>query len=264
MRRSHTLPTLLLLLASAISSSQLDITIEWWHIGLLDQLQGDFEITCSDIPPGECCKPHPAIIPLPEEIGLSQVNFGSLLTNQLGAGWPSHGPAYTDIANCSGIPILHVMGPQSPAVFQVPEIEGWVSDTTSTDSERSVFALPEEIVFSASWIDLRTRFPPSSAETRYLHLQGVRSLVWGRDTWTAASDGVPFPKKKRRRSYMPPRLNGWAGRGKATIGSTGRWRFPSSYRVNGTVYEHFRDQIYKSRAGKVLDVGKPLSKQGRI
>ncbi|KAL8715121.1 MAG: hypothetical protein Q9220_001078 [cf. Caloplaca sp. 1 TL-2023] len=248
--------TILLLLANAIPSSQLDITIEWWPVGLLGQLLGNYQVTCSDIPPGECCIPHPALIPSPGEVGLSQVNFGSLLQNQLGAGWASQGPAQEDVANCSGMPVLHVMGPQLLAVYQVPEIDGWVSDTTSTDSTRSAFALPDEMVFTASWVDLRTRFPPDSADARYLQFQGVKSLVWGTNTWSAASDGIPFPKRSRK-----PRLNGWAQRGKATIASPAKRRYPSSYSINGTVYSHFNEQIYRSRAGKILDMARPLSKQ---
>lgn len=68
------------------------------------------------------------------------------------------------------------------------------ASNASTSSEYSSGLKPVEIVVAASWVDLRTRFPPNGGDIRYLKFQGVKSLIWGRNTWSAALDGISYPK----------------------------------------------------------------------
>lgn len=110
-----------------------------------------------------------------------------------------------------------------------------------------------ELIFSASWVDLRTRFPPGSSDTRYLQWQGVRGLIWGKNTWSAASDGTPFPKRS-----VKQRLNGWAPTGTAYIQAPARSRYPSLYSVNGTNYTRMGAGVYTSDDGLALNLIAPL------
>ncbi|KAL8651217.1 MAG: hypothetical protein Q9226_004797 [Calogaya cf. arnoldii] len=250
-------------------SLQLTITLEWWLRGHLGSTAGDYIGRCIDIPPGECCKPHRDFLAPPDDIGTSVVSFGTLFPGQFGAGWGSSGPDYEDIVDCTGIPILRVFGPEPVAMYQSPDypmvpdrsvsrdppdlpdhpMEDTLSWTSSPDSDDTASGEPHQIVFSATWIDLRTRFPPDSAWSRYLHLQGVKSLIWGENIWSAASDGIPLPKLRRKAN-----LNQWAPRGKALIHTTRRWRYPTSYTINGTEFTNGGDGVYNSREGAVLNL----------
>ncbi|KAL8712504.1 MAG: hypothetical protein Q9220_003352 [cf. Caloplaca sp. 1 TL-2023] len=185
------LPLLLLYLAPP--TLQVDISLEWWSSGMsyFDNL-----VTAhfSSPPPGHCCRPSPTLLPSLHHHRASETRFTHLLSNQFGAGWAATGPLNADIINCVGIPLLRVFGPgqgdQNEVVsYNPPWGEDDVGGTVGT----------RDVVFAASWVDLRVRFPPGSEGGRYLALQGVRGAVWGRGTWSAASDGVPFPKMKKRR-----------------------------------------------------------------
>ncbi|KAI4255927.1 MAG: hypothetical protein L6R42_006489 [Xanthoria sp. 1 TBL-2021] len=245
-------------------SLQVTITLEWWLRGHLGSIRGDYVGKCIDIPPGDCCKPHRDLLAPPDEIGSSVVGFGTLFPGQYGAGWGSSGPDYEDILDCTGVPILRVFGPELVAIYQLPDYPmvpdvsispdppdhstaGIASETSSIDSEDTASGEPYEIVFAATWIDLRTRFPPDSAGTRYLRFQGVKSLIWGENTWSAASDGIPFPKRKRGANF-----NQWAPRGEAVIHTPRRWRHPSSYTINGTEFTNGGNGVYRSQEGAVL------------
>ncbi|KAL8683299.1 MAG: hypothetical protein Q9186_000682 [Xanthomendoza sp. 1 TL-2023] len=244
-------------------STQLTITLEWWPRGTLERFQGGFFGKCNNIPPGDCCKPHRGFLPPPAEIGASVVSFGTLLHNQFGAGWGASGPEYEDIPECTGIPILRVFGPETDAIYQTPNFPDILDivespdndglditpDRASMSSEDSASGEPHEIVFSAAWIDLRTRFPPDPAGTRYLRYQGVNSLIWGQNTWSAGSDGIPFPKRDGE-----AKLNQWARRGEATIHRPRRWRYPDSYTINGTEYTNRGDGLYKDSEGAMLNL----------
>ncbi len=248
----------LILIALTIfsTSDQLTITMEWWLRGHLENIRGDYIGKCINTPPGVCCKPHRDFLPPPDEVGASVVSFGTLLPGQFGAGWGASGPDYEDIPDCTGSPILRVFGPEPLAIYQLPDFpmipdasEHTMPDAMSTDSEETVSGGPHEIVFSATWIDLRTRLPPDIAGTRYLQFQGVKSLIWGKNTWSAASDGIPFPKRKRKLN-----LNQWAPRGEATIHTPKRWRHPTSYTVNGTDYTNGGDGVYRNLDGAILNL----------
>ncbi|KAL8735767.1 MAG: hypothetical protein Q9166_000630 [cf. Caloplaca sp. 2 TL-2023] len=183
---------------------------------------------------------------------LSNTTFSNLRLNQFGAGWAATGRRYGDIG-CTGIPILRMLGNvQGEDVWHVDPEEEY-------DSDNEELADHKNIVFSASWVDLRTRFPPDSVGTRYLAWQGVKRLVWGTNTISLESDGVPFPRARRKRRVgsreRGQRLNGWADemeKGTAVIQTPKRWRYPSVYNVNGTDFRENGDGVFRSSDGRVL------------
>ncbi|KAL8628928.1 hypothetical protein Q9189_005364 [Teloschistes chrysophthalmus] len=169
--------------------------------------------------------------------------FHYLRQGQFGAGWPPRlgRSAGEWTVDCTGPPILRVYGPSNwPHYDDMEEYRPPWGDFEGNG--------PEEMVMGAAWIDLRLRFPASSAATRYLVFQGVKGLIWGKDTWNAASDGIPFPKVKR------DKLNGHALQGKATISTPTRWVYPNMYTVNKTDFVNSGTGIYTSSDGRVLDL----------
>ncbi|KAL8736544.1 MAG: hypothetical protein Q9181_002393 [Wetmoreana brouardii] len=222
---------------------QVDIVLEWWSEtnAYWDNL---ITVRCNNMPPGVCCKPQPETIATLVHNRAGGTTFYHLRQNQFGAGWPARS-SFPDPAaiSCTGSPILRVHGPSGGSddsidVFNPP----W--------DDHGIRGMPETIVYAAAWIDLRLRFPPNSAGTRYLQWQGVRGAVWGKDTWSAASDGYPFPKRKREVRI----LNGYAQKGVATISTPTRFVYPDVYRVNGTDYRIEGNWTYVSKDGKVLDL----------
>ena len=149
------------------------------------------------------------------------------------------GPAVPDASRveCTGTPKARSFGPGI-----------WVHTVPSIADYRFDADFPE-LFFSASWVDLRTRFPPSGADTRYLQWQGVKGLIWGKNTWSAASDGIPFPKRSNEL-----KTNDWISTGTAYIQSPKRWRYPSLYSVNGTNYTRVAEGLYKNQDGMILDL----------
>ncbi|KAL8935483.1 MAG: hypothetical protein Q9211_004680 [Gyalolechia sp. 1 TL-2023] len=234
---------IILLLTLSHPTHQVDISLQWWSEGMsyFDNL-----VTARwyNAPPGSCCKPHRSQLPSLYHHRAGETRFVGLQQNQFGAGWAAIGFANEDIINCTGAPILRVYGPgsdddDSVVVYNPPWGDGEIDGRL------------ENVVFAASWVDLRLRFPPDSAGTRYLQWQGVKRAVWGTDTWSAAADGIPFPK--RRRSSWTNRLNEHARQGTAYISSPPRWIYPDVYTVNGTDYVHQGNETYVSRLGKVLE-----------
>ncbi|KAL8936943.1 MAG: hypothetical protein Q9216_004674 [Gyalolechia sp. 2 TL-2023] len=237
----HTLLHGLLLVILSHPTQQVDISLQWWSEGMayFDNL-----VTARwyNAPPGSCCKPHSSQLPSLQYHRAGETKFSGLRQNQFGAGWAAAGYANNDIINCIGAPILRVFGPgagddDSIVVYNPP----WGEAEEGT---------PQNVVYAASWVDLRLRFPPDSAGTRYLQWQGVKRAVWGTDTWSAASDGLPFPKRKR--SGWIDRLNKHAQQGMAYISSPPRWIYPDAYTINGTEYAHQGNETYVSRLGEVL------------
>lgn len=228
-----------LLIVGSCSVRGVDITIKWFPADPEDW-ERLIEAECTNIPPGECCKPQQEALPSLEGIGSSLTMFSPLLANQFGAGWGATGRAHSHISDCTGLPIFRTSGPTGPffATYQPPLISMDIPDGE-----------PQKIVFSASWVDLRTRLPPSTAAVRYLQFQNVRGLVWGKNTWSASSDGIPFPKRDRTQ-----RPNAWAPRGTAYISSPWRWRHPNLYRTNQTDYTDAGQGVYKSVDGRVLNL----------
>ena len=197
------------------------------------------EYTCENIPPGECCKPHAVILPNLRGFGTTIVMTSYLQANQLAAAWTpgASSTLNTNVIECAGIPAVRYFGP-GILLSTVPPLEDFRFD-----------AEHEELLFAASWVDLRTRFPPGSSETRYLQWQGVRGLIWGKNVWSAASDGIPFPKRA-----IGQRLNDRSPRGTAYIQPPGRWRYPTLYSVNGTNYTARDNGLYASRDGNLLNL----------
>lgn len=170
--------------------------------------------------------------------------------DQFAANWgtsPTQSTRIPDMLDCSGAPVARLHG---QGAFWFP------NDERSVD-HRLPYRSDLTLVFSASWINLRLRFPPNSINIRYLQFQGVKKMVWGSylnpmvlgaDTWSAASDGIPFPKRMKRE-----RLNGYAQHGTAYIEPPPRWVYPNMYTVNGTNYTDTGVRIYKDEDGVVLD-----------
>ena len=116
---------------------------------------------------------------------------------------------------------------------------------------------------AASWVDLRTRFPASARDTAYLHLQGVKGWVWGNEVWNAGSDGIPFPKKKRRKKRdvegtmtggKGVNLNGFAEQGTFNVTAPTRWVYGNVCTVNGTEYRRDGQGGWVGKDGEVLDL----------
>ncbi|KAL9581077.1 MAG: hypothetical protein Q9212_004111 [Teloschistes hypoglaucus] len=203
-----------------------------------------------NVPPGQCCIPHRSLIPPLERYDLrEEVIWGVLQAQQLALGWGGSALEEGQTIECAGNPIARIMGPSQFARSEHPDYSVIVQRII-TDSNYRAPPLPwtREFVFAASWVDLRTRLPPSGADARYLQWQGVKSLIWGKNTWTAASDGIPFPKRDH-----DPKLNGFASQGQATIQRPSRWIYPSSYTLNGTKYADAGDGVYRSLDGRILN-----------
>ena len=143
---------------------------------------------------------------------------------------------------CTGTPTARFSGP-GIWVHTVPSIGDYRFDAEF-----------HELFFSASWVDLRTRFPPGSADTRYLQWQGVKGLIWGKNIWSAASDGIPFPKRSKESNS-----NHRARTGTAYIQSPGRSRYPSRYSIHGINYTRVADGLYESHDGMTLNLDLSLN-----
>lgn len=197
---------------------------------------------CLNISPGTCCKPHEgAILPAPETLydyDSSYVSFTGLQVQQLGAGFAATSNDFEGIG-CTGAPLIRLFGPSDEAQ-EIYHPDGRLP-------------APNTMVFAASWVDLRTRFPPDSAATRYLQWQGVKNMVWGSDTWSATSNGVPFPRtRKREREQV--RVNRWSEKGQVTISTPRRWRYADLYEVNGTEFQTGEDGVFRSMDGRVFNL----------
>ncbi|KAL8947268.1 MAG: hypothetical protein Q9222_006427 [Ikaeria aurantiellina] len=241
------------------SSVQVNIILEWHgYINFEENRRAFMEARCTSIPPGECCKPHPSALQ-PTGTFLSGYKLGveGLLHSQFAAAWkippellippeileerleesPSEALARIQ---CTGRPAARFHGPGD-----------WHMEFMAT-TEEDIFSMAGKTIVAASWVDLRTRFPPDSQASRYLQWQNVRGLVWGSDTWNAASGGVPFPRYVR--SKRSERLNQWAENGTAFIDAPARSRHPDVYTVNGTKYVgDGRSDGYRSAAGQLFN-----------
>lgn len=239
---NHAIFITFLFLFKIWSAHGVDISIRW-HTDDPDEQEDRVEAVCTSIPPGECCKPSREDVPILHGIAFSSTMIHGLLEGQFAAAWGAKGPNYEDIPTCTGAPILRVFGP-SP-IFGVLKYH----PPLPLDSMDMPVGEPHEIIFAASWVDLRTRFPPDFASSRYLQYQGIGGLILGKDRWSAASDGIPFPKRSRAQ-----RLNSWAPHGTALITTPSRWRYPDLYIVNGTNFTDSGDGNFKSSNGTLLDL----------
>ncbi|KAL9594650.1 MAG: hypothetical protein Q9219_006911 [cf. Caloplaca sp. 3 TL-2023] len=179
--------------------------MEWWSEGVayFDNL---VTARWDNVPPGTCCTPSLHQLPTLLTHRASETRFFGLLHNQFGAGWAATGPFHSNIINCTGAPILRVFGPS-------PNVGEAIVSYNPPWGDMDVVGGPGNVVYAASWVDLRVLFPPGVTGREYLAWQGVRRTVWGRGTWTAGSDGLPFPPFKRRGKR----------RGRAVVDKTGGW-----------------------------------------
>ena len=237
------------LLAIPAPTLQVSIWAEWW-------LEGYSILPVSalwdDISPGTCLRPQPNVVP--SDVDAGQITFSNLLGGQYGAGWTSTGPNHADIPECDGMPALRLFGLGMTQYDQREGIEIYSGDDSGDDTtdDDLVHAMPENIIFAAAWYDLRTRFPPNSADARYLQWQGVNGAVWGKSSLNAASGGIPFGSRKR--SYGDQRLNGFAQQGTLTISTPMRGLYPTMWRFNGTNYTDTGNAVYTSEDGRVLNL----------
>ena len=104
-----------------LPSLQLTVALEWWLRGHLRRIRDNCLGKCTDIPPGHGCKPHLVLLAPPDKIACSVVSFGTLSNSHFGAKWGSSRPDHEDILDCTGIPLLRVLGPEPVAVYQLPD-----------------------------------------------------------------------------------------------------------------------------------------------
>ncbi|KAI4252135.1 MAG: hypothetical protein LQ352_004457, partial [Teloschistes flavicans] len=150
---------LLALLATSPLCTPLRITITHWFD--ISGYTVPVASICDNALPGECCTLRQEIFDhyQPHRIENSDVSFLPLLTQQLGAVWAIGGDITPPImrANinvfpkCQGAPVLRVPGPDPGRPHETTE---WAVDNSF-----------HHLAYSATWIDLRTRFPPNSAES---------------------------------------------------------------------------------------------------
>ncbi|KAL8770405.1 MAG: hypothetical protein Q9209_003831 [Squamulea sp. 1 TL-2023] len=249
----HLLPILL----STLPTLAVDISFSWEHkYSSYHSLRDPIIATCPNQPAGVCCIPHRSVILADiheslDDYMLSHTTFHSLYLSQFGAGWAALGVRYEHIG-CTGLPILRVLGTVNGEAVNRTDPERQYND------DNDELAEPGTIVFAASWVDLRTRFPVSSEGMRYLAWQGVKRMVWGMNTLTVGSGGVPLPiggvggKLKKRDGKKV--VNGWGGRGDVEVATPRRWRYPSLYKIDGTRFVEDGDGVFSSVEGTVLEV----------
>lgn len=232
----------LLLLQHLQPTVQVDINLAWMH---LHQDQRDPVLArCTDIPPGHCCKPNEEILLQGGETLFtyrwSDFSVSPLGINQFAAGFAAT-TAFYDGIKCSDIPIARIFGPTAlHASFTAPP--RWSQPH------------PMNLVFAASWVDLRTKVPPTSPDIKYLEVQGVRRLAWGFsrwDQWLAGGPGHPPWKRKRDGGR---RLNSFARPGTAYIQAPTRWRYADTYTINRTEYRAAGNGTFRSDDGRLLQL----------
>ncbi|KAL8676989.1 MAG: hypothetical protein Q9186_006549, partial [Xanthomendoza sp. 1 TL-2023] len=242
-----TFPIIFILLRTTLA---VDIHLHWEHrYASFHSLRDPITATCPSQPPGVCCIPHESIILADIHESLddyltSRITFSSLFHSQL------------------GLPILHVAGTVNGEDVSGRRPDFGLLLPGSSDIDE-LDPGPGNIVFGASWVDLRTRFPASSDGNRYLAWQGVERMVWGMNSWSVASGGVPFPRLKRwgfgkweRRALGSRDVPGGIPMGEVVVKMPRRWRYASVYEVNGTVFKEEGDRSggFKSQDGRVLDL----------
>lgn len=230
------------------TSLQVSISLMWLH-----QTRNERDpvtAMCTDIPPGECCKPHIQVILRGTELlsayGRSDVAFTPLLPNQFGAGFAAANSFYGGIG-CTGLPIVRVFGPSAYGAGYTGPPRG--SSPHSTN-----------LVFAAEWINLRVPRPPSTIDLDLLRLQGVRELTSGPDKWSTdgrvGSVGSGMPPWKRTR-HNERRLNSFVSTGTAYIQAPTRWRYADTYNISGKVYHDAGDGLFTSDDGSMLNLTSP-------
>ena len=248
----HTSAIFFLLSSLTSLSFQVDIHMAWAYYRRDDMSLDDHKFlraTWPNVPPGTCCIPDRSALPFLGYMTDSVLRVTGLQMQQFAAGWAATGQYHGDIVHCTGAPVDRFYGPgQWLRHFPV--------DSSDEEGYGSHVPHAQDFIMAAIWIDLRTRFPASGKESRYLALQSVKRLILGKDVWSAASDGVPLTRRKTvRRGTVNGNLNEWAEQGTAYIGAPVRWMYPVRYEVNGTNYTRGEDGNYKSEQGVKLAKG---------
>ncbi|KAL9598614.1 MAG: hypothetical protein Q9219_004359 [cf. Caloplaca sp. 3 TL-2023] len=230
-----------LLLICPFPSLQVDIKLHWYHNPLRVLVDRDpVSAICTGILPGVCCQAHENVILPPGETLydylVSQVSFTGLQFSQFGAGWRASNPRYSGIG-CTGRPLVLVYGPT-------------VGEVTETRPD-GLLPAPDNMVFAASWTNLRVKLPPDDATSKYLMLEGVKDMAWGKDSWAVSAVKFPMHRKRQRQK---PKLNDFAIQGQAVIETPSRWRYPDVYELNGTEYRNSGDDVFRSESGRILNV----------
>ena len=223
--------------------------------------------SCTDIDPGVCCRPYPSATGSTNSIAGSEIIVYDLRFQQVAFGYGRpHPPVAPSLPSedCTGTPLARFAGPKRvwreyqpkgpdwqgfyvAAGFFPPDWHPAIPATWGThappvlDMDAPWPSDPDHSILGASWVDLRTRFPPESdARVRYLQWQGVQGLVWGKDVWSAASDGVIFPRgeygRLAKRLILPNNvtiLTNALTKGTAYLTRPKRWTYAE--RVNETM-----------------------------
>lgn len=220
---------------------------------------------CTDIDPGTCCRPYPSVSSSANAIAGSEIVVYDLKVQQLAFGYGRPLASSLPSQDCTGTPLARFAGPKRVWRAYKPDGLDWqnfyvasgffpidwhpaIPGTWGTvaplnlDTEAPWHAVSDDIIFGASWVDLRTRFPPESdARVRYLQWQGVKGLVWGKNVWSAASDGVIFPRAENellsKRVIVPPNmtiLTNALSVGTAYLTAPRRWQYAERFAINET------------------------------
>ncbi len=159
------LPYLMLLLTKVTSTLQVDITIRF---AKSDYIDASVEFTCSEIKPGQCCSLswlHPL-----EDLILT-VRFDHLIVSDIAAVWgvwlPNEHTRQNDA--CKGEAGATRTGPGT-----------WTWDVLQQPESRHLAAK------GASYITLPRTLPPSSATIKWLAVEGIVGLLWGKGSWFAS------------------------------------------------------------------------------
>lgn len=221
--------------------------------------------SCTDIDPGTCCTPQPTFSGSANNIAGSEILVLGLRFQQLAFGYGRPPVSSLPPEDCTGAPLARIAGPKrvwrkfepdrldwqnfyvAAGFFPmnwhpaIPETWGPLAPSDA-NPDAPWHAAPDESILAASWVDLRTRFPPDSdARVRYLQWQGVKGLVWGKNVWSAASDGVIFPRGEKeslsKRVILPQNmtiLTNALSVGTAYLTAPRRWQYAEIIAINET------------------------------
>lgn len=112
----------------------------------------------------------------------------------------------------------------------------------------------------ASYIRLSPRLPPGQAEADWLHVEGMKALVWGGGKWITGGASGMLDRRRKDAGLMPrPQISNnrafYKG-GQFYASPPPAARFPDLITVNGTMYTAVgtNGTVYNDAAGKLLDV----------
>ncbi|KAL9598615.1 MAG: hypothetical protein Q9219_004360 [cf. Caloplaca sp. 3 TL-2023] len=176
------------------------------------------------------------------DYGFSDLAFTPLLPNQFGAGFAATGPMY-DGVGCEGAPIARIFGPSQPgAGYSGPP--------------RGSAPHPTNLVFAASWVNIRVQVPPSRPDLRFLAEQHVVGLRLGPGKWSV-SGGRLFPGEKSKRADGQLRTDPVMRQGTAYVQAPTTWRYADVYNISGVVYQDTGTGVFLADDGRFLNITHP-------